>query len=123
MTKISSIEINDLFLLFKFDDKGTNSSVIFVITSPHHGLTSSYNFNITSIIMTKTTLIEKQIANLTKMLEELTKGFREKDAQIASLTTKLENATGKALMDATIDLPKTQVKERSTSITKTKGDS
>ena len=36
-TKISSLEINDIFSLFKSDDEGKNSSASSVPTSPHHG--------------------------------------------------------------------------------------
>ena len=36
----------------------------------------------------------------------------EKDAQIASLTTKLENTTGKVPINATTDLPKIKEEEK-----------
>ena len=106
-TKISSLEINYLFSLFKSDDEGKNSSANSMPTLPHHGSTSNYNSGTVSIMMTITTSMEEQVANLIKMVEELIKSFTEKDAQIASLTVKLENTAGKVPINATTDLPKT----------------
>ena len=115
-TKISSLEINDLFSSFKFDDEGKNSSASSMPTSPHHGSTFM------SFMMTNMTSMEEQIINLTKMVEELLNNFKEKDAQIASLTAKLEKIAGKAPSDATIDLPKVQMEDESTSTAKAEDD-
>ena len=83
-------------------------------TSSHHGSTLNDNSGTMSIMMTNTTSMEEQVDNLIKMVEELTKSSTEKDTQIASLTSKLENTAGKVPINTTTDLPKTQPKLKAT---------
>ncbi|KAL0440579.1 UNVERIFIED_CONTAM: hypothetical protein Slati_2540900 [Sesamum latifolium] len=66
---------------------------------------SSYSFtsNMAPVMVTNATIIEEQLASLTRAIEGLTKHIHEQDAQIARLINKADNVDTSHILEKQVE--------------------
>ncbi|KAK4390371.1 hypothetical protein Sango_2100400 [Sesamum angolense] len=72
-------------------------------STPHSVSSYPFTINVAPVMVTNATIIEEQLASLTRTIEGLTKQVQEQDAQIARLINKADNVDASYIMGKQVE--------------------